>query len=69
MNDKVLDIFGTTLHTRWNSQNSDLKKKVMDYLEGMFWVDTFNRNRVTLIASTYLKYVRDIYRVQLQKNP
>ena len=57
MNEKALGIFGPTIRTRRNSQNSNLKKTLMDYLEGLFGVDTFNINMVTLAADLYLKYV------------
>jgi hypothetical protein len=41
---------------RWNFQNSNLKKELMDYLEGLFGVDTFNKKVVTSAAGEYLKY-------------
>jgi hypothetical protein len=54
---------------RWNCQNSNLKKELMDYLEGLFGVDTFNTKAVTSAAGEYLKYTRDVYRRSLAKNP
>jgi hypothetical protein len=66
---KTLLIFGPTICTRWNSQNSNLKKELMDYLEGLFGVDTFNKKTTTSLAGQYLKSTRDVYRVHLQKNP
>jgi hypothetical protein len=47
---------------RWNFQNSNLKKELMDYLEGLFGVDTFNKKVVTSAAGEYLKYTQDVYR-------
>jgi hypothetical protein len=47
---------------RWNCQNSNLKKELMDYLEGLFGVDTFNTKSVTSAAGEYLKYAQDVYR-------
>jgi hypothetical protein len=47
---------------RWNFQNSNLKKELMDYLEGLFGVDTFNTKVVTSAVGEYLKYTRDVYR-------
>jgi hypothetical protein len=47
---------------RWNFQNSNLKKELMDYLEGLFGVDTFNKKAVTSAAGEYLKYTQDVYR-------
>ena len=41
----------------------------MDYLEGLFGVDTFNTKVVTSVASEYLKYTRDVYRRNLARNP
>jgi hypothetical protein len=47
---------------RWNCQNSNLKKELMDYLEGLFGVDTFNTKAVTSAVGEYLKYTWDVYR-------
>jgi hypothetical protein len=47
---------------RWNFQNSNLIKELMDYLEGLFGVDTFNKKAVTSAAGEYLKYMQDVYR-------
>jgi hypothetical protein len=68
MNDKALDIFGPTICTWWNAQNPSLKKELIDHLVGLFG-DSFNKIGVTSLAGTYLKYVRDQYRVHLQTNP
>jgi hypothetical protein len=54
---------------RWNCQNSNLKKELMDYLEGLFGVDTFNTKAVTSAMGEYLKYTWDVYRRSLAKNP
>jgi hypothetical protein len=54
---------------RWNCQNSHLKKEIVDYLEGLFGVDTFNTKAVTSAEGEYLKYTRDVYRQSLAKNP
>jgi hypothetical protein len=59
---KALSIFGETLCMRWNCQNSNLKKKLMDYLEGLFGVDTFNTKVITSLVGEYLKYTWDVYR-------
>ena len=40
----------------------------MDYLEGLFGVDTFNKRKVTSTTGTYLKYVHEMYRIQLHYN-
>ena len=62
-------IFGPTIRTGWNSQNSNLKKELLDYLESLFGVGTFDRIAVARVADKYLKYTRDTYRTQLQFNP
>jgi hypothetical protein len=54
---------------RRSCQNSNLKKELMDYLEGLFGVDTFNTKVVTSATGEYLKYTRDVYRRSLAKNP
>jgi hypothetical protein len=41
----------------------------MDYIEGLFGVDTFNAKAVTSAAGEYLKYARDAYRRILARNP
>jgi hypothetical protein len=64
-----LEIFGPTLCTRWNSQSIHLKKEILDYLECMFEVDTFDKSEVSKAVGLYLKYIHDMYRVNLQKNP
>lgn len=65
----ALDFFGPTIRTWWNSQNSNLKKTLTYYLEGLFGIDTFNKSTVTATAGQYFKISRQMYRVQLQKNP
>ena len=60
----MLVIFGPTIRIGWNSQNSNLKKELLDYLEALFGVGTFNRTAVARVAGKYLKYTRDTYRTQ-----
>ena len=62
-------IFGPTIRTGWNSQNSNLKKELLDYREALFGVGTFDRKAVAQVAVKYLKYTKDTYRTQLQFNP
>jgi hypothetical protein len=47
---------------RSNFQNSNLKKELMVYLEGLFGVDTFNKKAVTSAVGEYLKHTWDVYR-------
>jgi hypothetical protein len=54
---------------RWNSQSIHLKKEILDYLECMFGVDTFDKSEVLKAVGLYLKYICDMYRFNLQKNP
>jgi hypothetical protein len=68
LHDKDLDIFGPTIHTWWNAQNKYLKNNLMNHMVGLFG-DMFNKSEITSRDDTYLKYVRDQYRVQLKKNP
>jgi hypothetical protein len=68
MNDKALDIFGSTICTQWNAQNPSLKKDLIDHLVNLFG-DSFNKIRVNSLVNTHLKYVRDQYRVHLKTNP
>jgi hypothetical protein len=49
--------------------DSNLKKELMDYLEGLFGVDTFNKKVITSAAGKYLKYTWDVYRRSLAGNP
>jgi hypothetical protein len=68
LENKALLIFGPTIWERWNSQNSNLKKELMDYLESLFGVDTFNKTLATAAAGQYLKYTRETYRKHLKQN-
>ena len=65
----ALVIFVPTICTRWNSQNSNLKKELLDYLEALFGVGTFDRTTISRVVKKYLKYTKDTYRTQLQFNP
>ena len=66
---KELYIFGPTIHTRWNSKSSNLKKELLDYLEGLFGVGIFDKIAMARVVGKYLKYTKDTYRTQLQFNP
>ena len=62
----ALVIFGPTICTRWNSQNSNMKKELLDYLEILFGVGTFDRTMVARAVGKYLKYTQDTYRMHLK---
>jgi hypothetical protein len=64
-----LDIFGPTIHTRWISQSSKLKYELINKLVGLFGEGSFNKYGVSSKVAAYLKYLRDQYRVHMQKNP
>jgi hypothetical protein len=68
LENKALLISGSTIRERWNSQNSNLKKELMDYLESLFGVDTFNKTLATAATDQYLKYTRETYRKHLKQN-
>jgi hypothetical protein len=68
MNGKELDIFWPTILTWWNAYNPSLKKEIIDHFVTLIG-DSFNKIRVTSMDGTYLKYVRDQYRVHLKTNP
>jgi hypothetical protein len=68
LENKALLIFGPTIRERWNSQNSNLKKELMDYLENLFGVDTFNKTLAMAAVGQYLKYTRETYRRHLKQN-
>ena len=68
LQERDLDIFGSTIHTRYNQQPSHLKKHLMDYMVGIFG-DIFNQSQVTIIIGKYLKMIRDTYRPTLEKTP
>ena len=44
------------------------KKELLDYLEALFGVGTFDRTTVARVAGKYLKCTRDTYRTQFQFN-
>jgi hypothetical protein len=68
LENKVLLIFGPTIRERWNSEISNLKKELMDYLEILFGVDPFNKTLATAVAGQYLKYTRETYMKHLKQN-
>ena len=61
----MLDIFGTTIGTWWNSKNDKLKNDLMNYMVILFG-DTFNRKGVTATTGLNLKYVKADYRDNFQ---
>ena len=68
MNDKALDIFGPTIRTCWNVQNSNLKKGHIDYFVSLFG-ETFNKIGVAALTDTHLKHMREKQWFICNKNP
>ena len=67
LHEKELEIFGPTIHTRWNSQNEKFKDDLMNHMVNLFG-ETFNKKGVIATAGLNLKYVREDYRYNLQIN-
>jgi hypothetical protein len=67
LNDKALEIFGPTIHTRWNGQDRNLKDELISHMVNLFG-NTFNKKVVTQLAGESLKYTRAQYRKRLEEN-
>ena len=65
MNDKALELFGPTIRTRWNSQDSAKRDAFIDHMVNLF-CNTFNKKVVAKLAGENLKYTRAQYRDKLQ---
>ena len=61
-------MFGPTIHTGWQKQNSDLKYELIRHMIYLF-SDTFNKKVVLQLAGDGLKYTRAQYRGKLVHNP
>ena len=64
-----LEIFGPTIHTRWERQPKSLKDELTNQLIGLFRKDTFDTSKVLKKVGQHLNIVQDKYRVHLEKNP
>jgi hypothetical protein len=60
-----LELFGPTIHTQWNGQDSKNKYDLIDHMVNLFG-NTFNKKVVTKLADESLKYTRAQYRDKLQ---
>ena len=69
MNDLSLEIFGPTIHTRWDKQEKYLKDDLTNRLIGLFEKDTFDTSKVLQKVGQHMKIVWDQYRVHLENNP
>ena len=65
MNNKALELFGPTIHTQWNSQDSAKRDVLIDHMVNLFG-NTFNKKVVAKLADENLKYTRAQYRDNLQ---
>lgn len=65
LNDKALELFGPTIRTWWNSQDSTKRDVLIDNMVNLF-INTFNKKVVAKLASENLKYTRAQYRDKLQ---
>ena len=69
MNDLSLEIFGPTIHTRWDKQDKYLKDELTNHLVGLFGKYTFDTSKILQKDGQHLNIVQDQYRVHLEKNP
>jgi len=65
LHDKALELFGPTIRTQWNGQDSKKKDDLIDHMVNLLG-NTFNKKVVTKLASENLKYTRAQYRDKLQ---
>ena len=65
MNHKTLELFGPTIRTRWNSQDSSKKYVLIDHMVNLFG-NTFNKKVVAKLSNKNLKYTKAQYRDKLQ---
>ena len=63
-----LEIFGPTIHKRWDKQTKNLKYDLTNHLVGMFDNKTFNRVEVVNKDDQHMNIVRDQFRVHLERN-
>ena len=68
LHDYSLELFGPTIRTRWNRQNSNLKNELISRLVGEFG-DSFNKLEILKRTGKHLKHVREAYRHKLVKDP
>ena len=64
-----MEIFGPTIHTRWDRQIKNLKDELTNWLVSMFGNKIFNRVAVLKKVGQYMNIIWDVYRVHLERNP
>jgi hypothetical protein len=60
-----LELFGPTIRTRWNGQDSKKKDDLINHMVNLFG-NTFNKKVVSKLDGENLKYTRAQYRDKLQ---
>ena len=65
LHDKSLELFGPTIRTWWNGQDSKNKDDLIDHMVNLF-DNTFNNKLITKLANENLKYTKAQYRDKLQ---
>ena len=63
-----MELFGPTIRTGWQKQNSNLKDELIRHMIYLFG-ETFNKKVVLKLAGDGLKYTRAQYRGKLVDNP
>ena len=60
-----MELFGTSIRTQWNDQDSKKKDDLIDHMVNLFG-NTFNKKVVRKLAGKNLKYIRAQYSEKLQ---
>ena len=60
-----MELFGPTICTWWNGQDSEKKDELIGRMVNLFG-NTFNKKMVTKLAGENLKYMRAQYKEKLQ---
>ena len=60
-----MELFGPTIHTWWNSQDSKKRDVLIDHMANLFG-NTLNKKVVAKLTDKNLKYTRAQYRDKLQ---
>ena len=63
-NDKALELFGPTIRTWWNSQDSAKRDVLIDHMVNLLG-NTFHKKVVAKLSGNNLKYTRAQYRDKL----
>ena len=69
INDLSLEIFGPTIHTRWDKEIKNVKDELTNRLVCLSSNETFNIVTVLKNTGKHMNIVWDQYRVHLERNP